>query len=337
MHTPVGELSLNTLEYTLQSSQQLKMKFFKSENVFDSIKPLYYLSRVFAQCPYTISKNNVLKTTLIDIFLLFCNTFIFGILLWYNLTGNIYEIKNFEDLSKIGIQIGTTIGLIYIFLLCIVDFIFTKNAKLILTSLHEIDRDLKTIQIEVNHGRINKICWAFILTIFVCLGTFTNGLAIYFLSFETKTVTYSLFISLFIVNIIFSIHFLNFLFYVHAIWLRFHYLNKGLINNQFLLEKNKFAKINTFAIIHDKLNDVVEIINFHYSVGIMVGFANTFFFAVINTFSAIRVILNYDYNSFVLTIVYTLLTSYYTVYVISVIFIASKATREVRIKFSSKT
>lgn len=313
------------------------MKFFKSENVFDSIKPLYYLSRLFAQCPYTISKNGVLETKSIDILILVCNTFLFGILLWFNLSVNFCEIKNFEDLPTMGIQMSVTVGLTYIFLLSIGNFFFTKNAKLILTSLDEIDSDMKTIQIEINHGRINKICWYFIITVLFGLGTITNGSAIYFMTFETNTVSYTLFLSLYIINIMFSLQFTNYFFYVHAIWVRFFYLNKGLKNNQFLLQKNKFGKINTFALIHDKLNDFVEIINFHYSVGIMVGCGCTFFFSVINIFTAIRVIFHYDYNSFILTIVYMLLTSYYAVYIFGVIYIGSKTTREVRIKFTSKT
>lgn len=305
-------------------------------NIFDSIKPLYYFSRIFAQCPYTISKNGHLETKLIDILILVANAILFGVLLWFNLSANLYELKNVEDISSIGIQISLTIGLIFSFVLGLANFLFTKNARLILTSLHEIDLDMKTIQIKVNNERIYKKCWYFILTVFVGLGSITNGSATYFLFFAINTESYIPFLSLYIVNVSFSLFFINFTFYVHSIWVRFHYLNKGL-NNQFLLQKNKFVKINKFAVIHDKLNDVVEIINFHYSIGIMVGCGCTFFFSVINIFSAIRVTFHYDYNSFVLTIVYTLLTSYYGVYVFYIIFIASKTTREVRIKFSSKS
>lgn len=297
-------------------------------NIFDSIKPIYYISRIFGQYPYTISKNGHLETKLIDILILAANAFIYGILLWFNLSANLYELKNFDDISFIGMQMSLTIGLIFSFVLCLANFLFTKNARLILTSLHEIDLDLKTIQIEVDHERITKRCWYFILIVFVSLGAITNGISIYILCFITNTES-KLLLTFFIINVTFSLMVLNFIFYVHAIWVRFHYLNEGL-NNQFLLHKNKFMKINKFAVIHDKLNDVVEIINFHYSIGIMVGCGCTFFFTVINIFAAISVTFDYDYNSFFLTIVYMLLTFYYLFYVLCIIFFASKTTREVR-------
>lgn len=313
------------------------MSFIKSESIFDTIRPVSCLSRIFGIFPFTITKNKQkfdISTKFTDLLFVVIQLSLITFFIAMNLISNVFVDSNASEITNIGMHAIITAALILIFLIVFVNFLFKKNIAKMLVSLNEIDEAMQDINIEEDFsGATIKRLWFLIADSIYCFSTL--GAVVYLFMYELNTPpNYRIICSLSLLVITYSVFFVNYLLFVHCVWVRFICLNKCLETFIGKKDTNKLnLNITKFAMIHDKLNDIVGYINFHYSLWILFSTGCCFVFTVLNVFSAIRVFFNYEYYSFILTTIYMILTFYYLCRTVYVIAFGSNTTLEVSFHF----
>lgn len=310
------------------------MSFLKSESIFDVIRPVSCLSRAFGIFPFTITKNSLnydISTKFTDLLLVLIQLSLITFFAVANLSSNLFVVSDASEITNVGMHAVITAALFLIFLIVIVNFLYKKNIAKMIKSLHEIDDSMKDLSVEEDFCDHIKKCYFFLIgdTIFQFLVLSSVS---YLFIFQLQTPpSYILICSLLFLVIIYSIFFLNYLLFVHCVWARFKCMNKYLETLINRTDSNKFyLNINKFAVLHDKLNDVVGYINFHYSIWILLSTGCCFVFTVLNVFSSIRVFFNYEYYTFILATIYMILTVMYLSRVLYVVAFGSSTTLEVR-------
>lgn len=310
------------------------MSFLKSESIFDVIRPISYLSRAFGIFPLTITKtshNYNISTKFTDLLLVFIQLAVIIFFAAMNLSSNLFIDADASEIINVGMRAVIIAALFLIFGIIVVNFIYKKHLVKMLKSLHEIDESMKGMSVEEDFCDHTKKSIFFLIadTIFIFL---VLGSVSYLFIFQLQTPPSSILIcSLLLLVIIYSIYFLNYLLFVYCVCTRFKCMNKYLETFINRIDNNKFyLNINKFAVIHDKLNDVVGYINFHYSLWILLSTGCCFVFTVLNVFSFIRVLFNYEYDTFILSTIYMILTIMYLSRIIYIVIFGSNTTLEVR-------
>lgn len=310
------------------------MGFLKSESVFDTIRPISCISKFFGIFPFTITKNNQnydISTKFPDLLFVLMQLSIITFLEAMNLSSNLFVVSDTSEITNVGMHATITSALFLIFVIILVNFLFKKNIVKMLLSLHEIDHSMKNMNVEEDFcgQKRNSLLFLICDSIFAFIGLSS---VTYLFLFQLETPPSAIIIcSMLLLVIIYSTFFLNYLLFVHSVWARFKCMNNYLETFINKTDSNKFyLNVNKFAVIHDKLNDVVGCINFHYSVWILLSTGCCFVFTVLNVFSAIRVFFNYDYETFILSTIYIIITVLYMSRIGYVIAFGSNTTLEVR-------
>lgn len=311
------------------------MSFFKSESIFDTIRPISSVSRLLGFFPFTITKNNQnydISTKFTDLLFVLLQLALITFFAAMNLSSNLFVVSDASEITNVGIHAVITAALFLIFMIVVINFLFKKNIAKMLLSLHEIDHSMKEMDVEDDFCGHTKSCIFFLIGdfIYTCLGLISVN---YLFIFQLNTPpSYILLSSLLFLVITYFIFFYNYLLFVRCVWVRFKCMNKCLETFINRTDCNKFyLNINKFAVIHDKLNDVVGFINFHYSVWILLSTGCCFVFTVLNVFSAIRVFFNYEYYTFISSTIYMIFTILYLSRILYVVAFGSNTTLEVRI------
>lgn len=305
------------------------MSLLHSENFFDTIKPIYYLTRAMGLFPFTIEKSKnklIVVTKFFDILTIIIQIIIVSYIVAMNISQNVFEVQSNSDISNVGIHAIMTFSLSASIIMILINFIFKETISKILVSLNDVDNSLSDLNVEVNYKKIIRRTYLFLIvfgTVFLSIYVPT----IYLLIYHSKVNAGFVFIAnLLEVCFIYTAFFFVYMVFVNSIWMRFLYINKHLEKTVFRDSK----EIIKIAIIHDQLNDVIENVNFHFSCWMMMAFGLCLGFTILNVFAAIRTYSNYEYYSFVMSTVYLLVTSFFLILTLSVIIASSNTTREVR-------
>lgn len=305
------------------------MSLKNSENFFDTIKPIYYISRAMGLFPFTVEKSNnklIVKTTFFDVLTILIQIIFVSYIIAMNISQNVFEEQSNSDISNVGMHAIMTFTLIVSIFLILINFAFKGTISKIIVRMTTIDNSLNASNVEVNHKKIIRATYIFLIIVGMIFISFYIP-TIYLLIFESKVNAGFIFISnLLEICFIYTAFLLVYIALVNSVWMRFLYINKNLKKS---IPRNS-NEINKIARVHDQLNDVIELINFHFACWMMLSFGICLGFTILNIYSTIRIIFNYEYYGFILATVYLLITFYFLIITLIVLTISSNTTREVR-------
>lgn len=306
-----------------------KMSLIHSENFFDTIKPIYYLSRAMGLFPLTVKKSKnklIVVTKFVDILMIIIQIIIVSWIVAMNLSQNVFAVQSNSDISNVGMHAIMTFSLIASIIMILINFLFKGTISKILVSLNDIDNLLNVLNVEVNYKKIIRKTYLFLI-VFGSIFLIVYVPTLYLLIFHTKINVGFIFISnLLEICFIYTAFFFVYMVFVNSVGMRFLYINQHLKKSK-STNSNKIIKI---AIVHHQLNDVIELINFHFSCWIMMSVGLCLVFTILNVFAATRAYSNYEHYSFIMSTFYLLMTAYFLILTLSIIIVSSKTTREVR-------
>lgn len=309
----------------------------KIENIFDVLKPFYYISRFVGAAPFTITKKGHLyefKTKIIDYIILFFFTILEGYLFYICVFYEKLTVNSNSNITNIGSQLMMSSAILVTIFMAVINFIQRKGTVEIVQDLNRVDESMRLLNIELEHKMqsthlVKYIFTCFILTIILII---INTILISFVSdkiwthlpnhltFILSNLFYSIFISQFILSIV-------------SIYIRFKKLNEG-FNEIFKLEKLSNDEDLSHIVVHisnvhDRLIEIVQKINIRYSFWTMIILAAVFCFATLSIFSFLRAIIYFELKTFLYCLTRFIWSMYYIAFITLVTAAGSRATREV--------
>lgn len=314
-------------------------KITKSSNTFDAIKPFYNLSKCMGTAPFTITvEKNVIsiKITRKD-FLTFVSFNILHLfLLYFFVKESLNTSFVFESSSDIG-NYGQTIMVMATLFSAIcfyfINYMFKGKTVEIIKELINIDLQMGEINIEVDHKALSKIITKYIILCFLLILIFTGLTSSIFLfvSIMSNNILIDLAIALILImNCIFFTNIISqFILSLLSVYVRFKKLNEhfgAIFKNQ---NQDLSETVICISQIHDCLIEIVEKINYRFSVWIMMCFAGIFVFSTICVFSFLRALIIFNKKSLLMCLPGFLWSLYFLLFLILVMAIASATTRNV--------
>lgn len=314
-------------------------KLIKSSNIFDAIKPFYYLSKTLGTAPFTVTvKDNIIymKTTRNDyiIYLLF-NLFQ-SYLLYFFTKGNMNStmFQSSSTISNFGQNIMLTITISSAVFFNFINFLFRGHTMEIINEFVKIDFQMSLLHMEVDYKAQSKIITKFIFVSFllVLLLTAITGL-IYLVKSTSENVFIDLTISLSLIltNIFYANVVSQFIVSIISVYERFKKLNEG-FSEMFQVNKLKESQdlsdfVKRIARIHDDLIENVERINYRFSAWIMIIVGSVFILSTISIFTFLRALIIFDLKSLIMALPRFIWSSYFVMFLMMVIAAGSATTR----------
>lgn len=192
-----------------------KNTWTESENIFEVVRPLYRMSRLFGICPYTINNDRVIVTQCDCIAFIAWLAFYIYILIvignsnYENTQFSASELANFGP--KMTIMFGSFVSVIILLMVLI-----TRNSSgKIVRQIYDVDIQLSSIGITLNYQKQKIMSYKFIAYCFIELalalaysywylqecGDFIECVNIY-LPFLTINISFVLFMSQFLLSLI---------------------------------------------------------------------------------------------------------------------------------------
>lgn len=309
-------------------------KQIKSFNIFDSIKPFYYLSKCFGTVPFTLTvKNNVIsiKTTRKD-YLIFVIFNVFHAYLFYFFVRRCF-FSNWNNVNfKQYIMMFITLGFSIVF--NFINYLLKESTIRIIKALIKIDASLNLLSIEIAYKSQGKIITYFVL---ICLLIYTTltGISFYIYVHLSRSSTILLDFPIAFTVILNNIFYTNvisqFVVFLLAVYNRFKILNERLVNMFKINYLNNMLDLSgivrKISEIHDDLNEIVEMINLRFSIWIMMIIAAVFIYGNIFILLFLKAIIFYDKISLLLTLPRFIWSLNYTLFIVLVVGCGSGTTR----------
>lgn len=323
--------------YLKMISPSVKVKNKKIENIFDVLKPFYYISRFVGAAPFTITKKGHLyefKTKIIDYIILFLFAILEGYLFYICVFYEKLKVETNSNITNIGSQLMMSSAISVTIFMAVINFIQRKRTVQIIQDLNKVDESMRLLNIELEHKMQSTHVIKYIFTCFISTITLIiiNTILISFVSDKiwTHLPTHLTFI---LSNIFYSIFISQFILSIVSIYIRFKKLNEG-FNEIFKLEKLSNDEDLSHIVVHisnvhDRLIEIVQKINIRYSFWTMIILAAVFCFATLSIFSLLRAIIFFELKTFLYCLTRFIWSLYYIAFITLVTAAGSRATREV--------
>lgn len=318
------------------STKNNKIKY----NIFDAIKPFYYLSKCLGAVPFTINvKNNFLyvKTTFNDYLIYFIFNIVHSYLIFLSLTGQLNSIF-FETSSKVANSLNQMMilsGIVFAMFLNLINFCFKKSTIEILSNFFEIDSDLSQFNLNVNHKAQSKLLIKFLICYFFLMVLLSLVTGVFFYMVMGNYYLNLLILFVLIMNYLFYTNFLcQFVLSLLSVRERFKKINSGLddiIKRNY--DKDLSNDIRRLSRIHDSLIEIVTKINFRFSLWAMIIFGALFVYSTITIFSFIRAIIYFESRSYYSCLTRIIWFFNYMIFLVGIIGAGSATTRMVYIVY----
>lgn len=323
--------------YLKMISPSVKVKNKKIENIFDVLKPFYYISRFVGAAPFTITKKGHLyefKTKIIDYIILFLFAILEGYLFYICVFYEKLKVETNSNITNIGSQLMMSSAISVTIFMAVINFIQRKRTVQIIQDLNRVDESMRLLNIELEHKMQSTHVIKYLFTCFISTITLIiiNTILISFVSDKiwTHLPTHLTFI---LSNIFYSIFISQFILSIVSIYIRFKKLNEG-FNEIFKLEKLSNDEDLSHIVVHisnvhDRLIEIVQKINIRYSFWTMIILAAVFCFATLSIFSLLRAIIFFELKTFLYCLTRFIWSLYYIAFITLVTAAGSRATREV--------
>lgn len=324
----------NCLKMISPSVKLVKKKKSK-KNIFDVLKPFYYISRFVGAAPFTITKKGHLydfETKIFDYIILFFFSILEGYLIYICFAYEKLICDSNSNITNFGSQLMMSATISVSIFMALINFLMKKRTIEILQDLNSVDESMRLLNIELEHevqsnNLFKYLCACFIsMVILIVINTilisfvsvkFWTHLPMH-LTFVLSNIFYAIFISQFILSIV-------------SIYIRFKKLNEGF--NEIFKFKRKDDDLSHIVVhisnVHERLIEIVQKINIRYSFWTLIILAAVFCFSVLSIFSFFRTIMFFELKTFLYCLTRFIWSIYYLAFITLVIAAGSRATREV--------
>lgn len=337
--------------YLKMISPTVKVKTKKySENIFDVLKPIYYISRFVGAAPFTITRKGdsyEFRTKLLDYIILFFFAILEGYLFYICVFHEKLIVKSNSNIQNFGSQLMMSSTIIVTIFMAVINFFQRMKTVEIIQDLNRVDESMRLLNIELEHKLQSTQLTKYLITCFILTVSLVviNTILISFVSDKiwTHLPTHVTFI---LSNIFYAIFISQFILSIASIYIRFKKLNEG-FNKIFKLHKlSKDEDLSHIVVeisnIHDRLIEIVQKINVRFSLWTMIILAAVFCFVTLSFFSFLRTIFIFELKTFLYCLTRFVWSLYYIAFITLVTAAGSRATREVVVflifhKFSFKS
>lgn len=309
-----------------------------SSNIFDVFKIFYYASRIIGTAPFTIkveSNNNiVMKSTLIDhlIFAIFNISFGLVFYIWAagKLMTNLFVTSS--DVTNYGNQLLIPSSIFFALINNLINFVLKKKTIEIITDLIAVDSNMKILNLRVDYKAQTKMVNQYLfLCVFIFIVIASSSAVIYYMVSNNILLDLSVYTLLMLNNVFYVNLISQFVLCLLSVYERFRELNYGLEQIFKQYEKHNYSDdVRRVASIHDCLIEIVQKINFRFSVWIMFSLAFIFVFFTVSTFSIVRSIIVFETKTFLFRLLSFIWCLYYLSFLVMAIGVGSMTTRMVR-------
>lgn len=314
-------------------------KLIKSSNIFDAVKPFYYLSKIIGTAPFTVTiKDNIvhMETTRND-YLIYLSFNVFqSYLLYFFTKGNMYStmFHSSSNISNLGQSIMLTMTITAAIFFNFINFLFRGKTMEIISEYMKIDFQMSLLHIEVDHKAqsriIKKVIFVSVILVLLLTGI-TGSIYLFMSTSENLLIDLSVSLSLVITNVFYANVVSQFIVSILSAYERFKKLNEG-FTEIFKMDKLKEAQdlsnfVKRFSRIHDDLIENIERINYRFSAWIMMMFGSVFILSTISIFTFIRTLIVFDSKSLIMALPRFIWSSYFIMFLMMVIATGSATTR----------
>lgn len=309
----------------------------KPSNIFDVFKSFYYGSRCIGTAPFTITVENdnnvVLKTTIKDYIIFFIFNIIFAIVLYAWASGKLSSnlLVTSSEVVNYGNQLMVLCSINFSFFNNCINFVLKKRTIGIINDLISVDSSIKKINLDVDYKSQSRIVNKYLLMVITLIVVLSapSGIVFYLVS-DNILKDFSLYTTL-LINNIYYINFVSqFILCLLSVYERFRQLNQGIeeifkFNKNY--EKHDFSDVvKKIATIHDSLIEVVQKINFRFSIWIMISLAAIFVFFTLSAFTFVRSIIIFEKSKFLFSFSTFIWCVYYLSFLVMAIAVGSWTT-----------
>lgn len=285
----------------------------KYSNLFDTFRSFYYASKFLGTAAFTITVksdcNIDIRTTLTDyiIFVIFNIIYGFIVYMWSigKLTSHIFDTSS--DVANYGNQLTIFSSVLFTITMNLITFVFRKRTIEILNDLIKIDFSMKMLNIRVDYKSQSKMVNNYLVACLVIIVVLGVGSSIVFYKISANMLLDFTIFGTVLLNNLYYVNFISqWILCLLSVYERFRQLNQGLeeiFQFKKLYENQDFSDaVKRIAKIHDSLIEIVQKINYRFSVWIMFIFAVIFVFFTLNTFSFVTSIIMYERSKFLFSI-----------------------------------
>lgn len=308
----------------------------KSLNIFDSIKPFYYLSKCLGTVPFTVTvKNNVIsmKTTRED-YLIFAIFIVIHAYLLYFFVQRCF-FSNWSNVNfKQHIMLYITLGFTLFF--NSINFLLRKSSIKIIKALTKIDDSMNLLNLEVDYKNHSKLITRFVqLSLFIF--TSLTGLSFYIYICVSRSskimVDFPIAFTVIFNNIFYTNVMSQFIVALLAVYSRFRNLNEKLTDmfklNYVYNMQDLSVIVKKISEIHDNLTEIVEMINLRFSIWVMMIIAAVFIYGNLFVLMFLQAIIFYDKITLLLSLPRFIWSINYSLFILMVVGSGSATTRMV--------
>lgn len=315
-------------------------KLKKPSNIFDVFKSFYYISKCLGTAPFTITveSNTIsMKTTSKDnlIFVIFNLIYCCIIYLWATekVTTSLFDTSS--EVANYAYQLIILASSLFAIIMNLINFVFKEKTIEIIYGLIEVDSAMKMLNFDVDYKSQSKIVNKFLavcLFLATCLAT-TSAIIFYTVSIDPLR-DFVIYIILLLNNFFYVNVVSQFVLILLSVYERFRQLNQG-IEEIFKFDQSKYERhdfsevVKQISGIHNSLIEIVQKINFRFSVWLMITLAVIFVFFTISTYSFVRAIIIFERTKFLFCLARFLWFLYYMLFLLMGISAGSRVTRMV--------
>lgn len=329
----------NCLKMISPSVKLVKKKKSK-KNIFDVLKPFYYISRFVGAAPFTITKKGHLydfETKIFDYIILFFFSILEGYLIYICFAYEKLICDSNSNITNFGSQLMMSATISVSIFMALINFLMKKRTIEILQDLNSVDESMRLLNIELEHEVQSNNLFKYLCTCFISMVILIviNTILISFVSVKFWT-HLPMHLTFVLSNIFYAIFISQFILSIVSIYIRFKKLNEG-FNEIFKFEKlrkdNDLSHIVVhISNVHERLIEIVQKINIRYSFWTLIILAAVFCFSVLSIFSFFRTIMFFELKTFLYCLTRFIWSIYYLAFITLVTAAGSRATREVYYK-----
>lgn len=312
----------------------------KLSNFFDVFKSFYYVSKFIGTVPFTITvKNNTIaiKTSYKDYIIFGIFIILYGSILYMCFSGGLTTdlINTSSDVANYANKMLVLTSILFAMGMNLINFLLKNRTIQIINDLITVDSTMKFLNLDVDYNSQSKVVNKFLIVCLFLVSCLASSSAIIFNMVSTNVKRDFTIYTVLLLNNFFYVNVVSqFILLILSVYERFRQLNQNLEDifkfNQPKYERQDFSEVvRQISKIHDFLIEIVQKINFRFSVWIMITLAAIFVFFTFSIFSVVRAIIIFDRTKFLFSLSRFSWFLYYMLFLVMAISAGSRVTRMV--------
>ncbi|XP_058450015.1 uncharacterized protein LOC131429718 [Malaya genurostris] len=321
------------------------MRWFTVTNIYESIGPLYYPLKAFGLAAIPYNQISTRRSTVAPWLYLLVFVAFYSYIAYFWMFLNPFQsryrsliLDRIEDLYTLIFYLLAVVGIM-------MSYLMRYKIEMILRYQHEVDSVLLQLGTKMQHARHHRLLTVTVVLVVVITVSISTGyfrVFSYFISVDRHTyqrqLAYTIYMNCFELSIgsgIFSVYLLRKRYAAVNDTFRMYFpttpTSTGFLSvhteTTVCNEKEQLAVLKQIKILHDKLNDVVELVNYCFSVQITFCVGLCFVIGVVCSFGLFRAFI-YRNELFYMGVLNFIWYMYYLFFVLCFIAVGSKITRE---------